>query len=725
MSAESSSLSLVLASSQTMRDVSGVGQSTRATDNTPPRSTDNAESRQSFHDHMKDVAKEASDAKQGHRNNGHDTLEREQRSRSENSPAASKTSAENRESQNDMHTESAPTDKKRSANKEPSAIREPSANRAPSANQEPSARQEPPANQEPLANKQPPVSKVPGTHDSAQAGNAQSAKDGMSSATIAFVSDDMSGVNQHNVSPEASVTGISSGNTPEAYLDVSGKGQYDGMSAEVLAERYAELVTNADGQLMPLHEVSFTSSNASGDFHFLQTGSTTLQALLVAEQTASGNGPLLQMTTMDGGSQPPFLSQVMPDKAGVKPDILSGLTAPAANHQVSEAANAQQGPLAVSMDLRMRVREAVLALVNRSGSSLPPVDKSLPVSGPGSVEGVALNAMQLTSVDPATNAMMGQEMVVTGTTVNQTGPASVPSQPLVNEPVSEKDVTATLLSPHYSDSETDGSSKEGETRLPRWQLSSQLNHSGLNQTTTSPSAEGTMVNLREGQLAMVSPMTMAAGETKGGNVSVQDLVEGLLSADVDSVETRSDRAVLSNGGNARPTGQTQTLMNTILPGVPGQSQSSAMAMASAQGALSLDQSMMQTRVGQQIMMMHEKGISSARIRLDPPELGSLLIKLEVQDRSAVVHFSAQNHMVRDSLEQQLPRLQELMDDMGLELSDASVESQSGGQEGTDYRDETGGTGQNGDTGEQDSLSSEQPLSGESTAANLSLVDQYV
>jgi flagellar hook-length control protein FliK len=218
----------------------------------------------------------------------------------------------------------------------------------------------------------------------------------------------------------------------------------------------------------------------------------------------------------------------------------------------------------------------------------------------------------------------------------------------------------------------------------------------------------------------------------GGGVSVQELVDGLLNADADADanagESRAERSVLANSAGSRgaQSGQGQPGTGVPAPGTPAsQLTSSPAAMAATQGGGTLEQSMMQAQVGQQIMLMHERGISSARIRLDPPELGSLIIKLEVQDRSAVVHFSAQHQMVRDSLEQQLPRLQEMMDDMGLELSDASVDSQAGGREETEQHDESGAARQGGDIQDSDDHLSDKAEETSATAGVLSLVDQYV
>lgn len=237
-------------------------------------------------------------------------------------------------------------------------------------------------------------------------------------------------------------------------------------------------------------------------------------------------------------------------------------------------------------------------------------------------------------------------------------------------------------------------------------------------TTSQPAASAT-----------IAVSAQAGDASASASATMMESLEGLPGSDGDSVESRTERSIFAGspaGRNGTVAGQTVPGNSLLTSGAATQSfMNSPVAMSASQGALQMDQSLMQARVGQQIMMMHEKGISSARIRLDPPELGSLLIKLEVQDRSAVVHFTAQNHMVRDSLEQQLPRLQDMMDDMGLELSDASVESQLGGQENASQGEGSESDERQNHTLNTEAVAAETQQSSEAVTGVLSLVDQYV
>jgi len=80
-----------------------------------------------------------------------------------------------------------------------------------------------------------------------------------------------------------------------------------------------------------------------------------------------------------------------------------------------------------------------------------------------------------------------------------------------------------------------------------------------------------------------------------------------------------------------------------------------------------------------LVMMARDGESSASLKLVPQDLGPLDIQINVRDGEASVHFGAANQETRAALEASLPRLRELLGAQGLQLSNATVSHQSGGQ----------------------------------------------
>ncbi|MDH5571568.1 MAG: flagellar hook-length control protein FliK [Gammaproteobacteria bacterium] len=81
-------------------------------------------------------------------------------------------------------------------------------------------------------------------------------------------------------------------------------------------------------------------------------------------------------------------------------------------------------------------------------------------------------------------------------------------------------------------------------------------------------------------------------------------------------------------------------------------------------------------VSDRVQWMVGNNVHQADIRLDPPDLGSLEVRIQVNKDQATVMFSAPNQQVRDVLESAIPKLREMMSDMGLSLGDVGVSQES-------------------------------------------------
>ncbi|WP_412972751.1 flagellar hook-length control protein FliK [Glaciecola sp. MF2-115] len=76
-------------------------------------------------------------------------------------------------------------------------------------------------------------------------------------------------------------------------------------------------------------------------------------------------------------------------------------------------------------------------------------------------------------------------------------------------------------------------------------------------------------------------------------------------------------------------------------------------------------------------MMNTRNLS-AEIRLDPPDLGGMNIKVNLSGDSATVNFVVQSQQAREALEQAVPRLREMLEEQGIELGQSSVQQDSSG-----------------------------------------------
>jgi len=92
-------------------------------------------------------------------------------------------------------------------------------------------------------------------------------------------------------------------------------------------------------------------------------------------------------------------------------------------------------------------------------------------------------------------------------------------------------------------------------------------------------------------------------------------------------------------------------------------------------------------LGARIMTMVAEDVQKARIQLDPPELGSLEIKLHISQDQASVQVQAQHAHVRDVLEANAHRLRDALASQGITLSGFDVSERGQGE---------GSSGQSGD-----------------------------
>ncbi|MDN4504403.1 flagellar hook-length control protein FliK [Alteromonadaceae bacterium BrNp21-10] len=76
------------------------------------------------------------------------------------------------------------------------------------------------------------------------------------------------------------------------------------------------------------------------------------------------------------------------------------------------------------------------------------------------------------------------------------------------------------------------------------------------------------------------------------------------------------------------------------------------------------------------LMVNQKTLV-ADIRLDPPELGSMQIRLHMSNEQASVSFVVQSQQARDALDQSAPKLKEMLAERGIELGQSSVRQDKG------------------------------------------------
>ncbi|WP_207062433.1 flagellar hook-length control protein FliK [Motiliproteus sp. SC1-56] len=128
-------------------------------------------------------------------------------------------------------------------------------------------------------------------------------------------------------------------------------------------------------------------------------------------------------------------------------------------------------------------------------------------------------------------------------------------------------------------------------------------------------------------------------------------------------------------------------------------------------------------LGQRVLWMANQQVGRAELRLDPPELGSLTVKLSISQEQASVSFTSPHAHVREALEQQLPRLREMLAESGLNLEQADVSDQSLSRESGDEAEDGRGAGR-GRGGEEMADAEGRVGQDVPMRASLALVDYY-
>ncbi len=142
---------------------------------------------------------------------------------------------------------------------------------------------------------------------------------------------------------------------------------------------------------------------------------------------------------------------------------------------------------------------------------------------------------------------------------------------------------------------------------------------------------------------------------------------------LDSILTRPDNLTTLTGAEHRTSAiSLSSPLNIVTTGSP--QNSSALYQSVLQhsfGQSGWDQSM-----GRQVMWMAGQNIRSAELKLNPANMGSIEVHIDIKDDSVNVGFSSQHLTVRHAIEQSLPRLREMMAEQGLNLTGADVSQHS-------------------------------------------------
>ncbi|PVV12147.1 MAG: hypothetical protein B6D72_08620 [gamma proteobacterium symbiont of Ctena orbiculata] len=184
---------------------------------------------------------------------------------------------------------------------------------------------------------------------------------------------------------------------------------------------------------------------------------------------------------------------------------------------------------------------------------------------------------------------------------------------------------------------------------------------------------------------------------------IQKLANGGQSQELKLQLTELGKQFVEAGRSMEPTGQlTLTSLQSVVNTGTGIRPSIVMPLDTPLGQPGWDRA-----VGERIQWMVGHNIQHAEIKLNPPNLGPLEIRISVQNDQTSVTFVAAQAPTREALEASIPRLREQFAEINLNLANVDVGQQQAGGSAQDEKTRFNGSG---------NLSGD-PLSQEQTSAS--------
>jgi flagellar hook-length control protein FliK len=247
--------------------------------------------------------------------------------------------------------------------------------------------------------------------------------------------------------------------------------------------------------------------------------------------------------------------------------------------------------------------------------------------------------------------------------------------------------------------------------------------SSFSNFTSISSSDETVTNGKDLPLEWVSS---SSEENSGIDLGVLIESSGEIKADEKSVKNDLFRSLLSQAQNdkalefekpaALSTSANVTSANITSVSTAATASPHRLFVPQTQLGMNVAHPHWGNAVGEKILWMANQQLSSADIRLDPPELGSLQVRVTVQQDQANISFITPHPQVRELLDQQVNRLREMFAEQGLQLGQVDIADRHQ-QESRQSQDESQAKGR--------FVSDESEDAQVMSVSSLYLVDQFV
>ena len=283
----------------------------------------------------------------------------------------------------------------------------------------------------------------------------------------------------------------------------------------------------------------------------------------------------------------------------------------------------------------------------------------------------------------------------------------------------DENLTALLNQLMPEDTQLDGNTLPVEEQAAMWQALMLLQpaENAINNSTSNP-LQGT--NLLEGQrkpilspvlsnqdyfntMALQTkelPNSLSTGFTQN-NMGMQPGFTqnnmGIQLAAAHFNPETNDALLLNMNEQLMPVQNTTSTLSQGLAAVGLGTATQAAVTQTQMAPLNLGQNAWETNLGSRLQMMVGQNVQTAEIRLDPPELGALDIKIKITNDVASVNITSAHAQVREALETAVPRLREMFEESGVALGDVNVQQESFAQQQNSTEHEDGAFTQTADS----------------------------
>lgn len=267
---------------------------------------------------------------------------------------------------------------------------------------------------------------------------------------------------------------------------------------------------------------------------------------------------------------------------------------------------------------------------------------------------------------------------------NSTAMAKVQAEAAIVTPVNASQIAAQSISV-----------EAGSQTQP---LTPSLNISGAGADTQQSFAEhqkqqnqnhaGQAANLQTQEILQKSADT----EGVAGRVAAPTL-DVTLSGSVSSLRTEMPPTLQTVA--AAPLSATSHSLQASSPIAVQQAALQTEKMATLSANLSLQEPSAAIQLKDRVMYQLNQKIQTAEVKITPEDLGTVQIKVNLQQEQLSVQFVVQQANAKELLEQQMPKLKELLQQQGLQLSESQVEQRQANERRQNHDEKSGQRGYQG------------------------------